>query len=228
MASLDELLSNTSTKRTRRKAQIDLANQDIWLLKSIDDYLVKDLSQRRKGVFYPSSLGSTCDRYLYNAYYGLIIDDPIDANTKRIFGNGDYLGLRYEKYFEEMGILLGTEISLKNDMPPISGRLDFLIQHPDREKVIIELKSINQRNFSALSMAKYEHIIQTQIYLNLYNVDQGIVLYECKNNQQIKAFTVEKDTQQWEDIANRCINIMNMTEQPTICTGHRYCPCNKE
>ena len=77
-------------------------------------------------------------------------------------------------------------------------------------------------------MAKYEHIIQTQIYLNLYNVDQGIVLYECKNNQQIKAFTVEKDTQQWEDIANRCINIMNMTEQPTICTGHRYCPCNKE
>ena len=220
MSSLEELL-NPSTPLG--------PNQDEWLLKSIDSHLTKPSQSARKGVFYPSALGSICDRYLYNCYHGLVKEEEINATTRRIFDVGDYLGLRYEKYLSGMGILLGTEISLKCEMPPMSGRLDFLIKHPEHGETIIELKSINQRGFTALKEPKPEHIIQTQIYLNIYpKGKEGIVLYENKNNQSIKAFKVTKDEQIWNNIKDRCLRIMNMTEQPKECTGLRYCACKKE
>jgi hypothetical protein len=219
VAGIDEIVN-------RRK---HLANiQDKWLLKTIDDNLKKNPYPARSGVFYPSALGSDCDRYLYNCYNGLVQPEEISAVSRRIFDCGDYLGYRYEKYLEKIGILLATESSLKCDSPPISGRLDFLIQHPEYGATIIELKSINQRGFALLDEAKPEHIVQTQIYLNLSGYQHGIVLYENKNDQKIKAFSIEKDPEHWSRIASRCLDIMALTKQPSTCTGHRYCPCHRE
>lgn len=202
--------------------------QDKWLIKTLDSHLTEKQHAIRQGVFYPSALGSTCDRHLYNCYFGLVEVQEIDANTKRIFDCGDYLGYRYEKYFEKMGVLIATESPLKFEMPPISGRLDFLIKHEESQTAIVELKSINQRGFKALRKPKDEHYIQIQIYLNLANNTNGIVLYECKDDQKIKAFKVLKDVNTWNEIIERCTRIMNMTEQPLKCTGLRYCPCRRE
>jgi len=202
--------------------------QDKWLLKALDTHLTGSQRPARTGVFYPSSLGSPCDRFLYNSYFGLVHEQVIDANTKRIFDCGDYLGHRYEKYFEKMGILLGTEIAVKCDSPPISGRLDFLIKHEQNEIAIVELKSINKRGFIALAKPKDDHYQQIQLYLNLSNREYGIVLYECKDDQKVKAFSTTKDVGVWENIKERCERIMNMTEQPKQCTGLPYCPCRRE
>ena len=202
--------------------------QDKWLLKTLDKHLTGEQRSSRVGVFYPSSLGSPCDRYLYNCYFGLVQEQVIDANTKRIFDCGDYLGYRYEKYFEKMGILVGTELSVKSEDPPISGRLDFLIKHEVNKIAVVELKSINQRGFKALSKPKDDHYQQIQLYLNLTGHEHGIVLYECKDDQKVKAFATIKDVQTWENIKERCHRIMQMTEQPKECTGLRYCPCRRE
>lgn len=203
-------------------------NQDTWLLEALDVHLTGSQRPARTGVFYPSSLGSQCDRFLYNSYFGFVHEQAIDANTKRIFDCGDYLGYRYEKYFEKMGILLGTEIAVKCDNPPISGRLDFLIKHEQTNAAIVELKSINQRGFKALVKPKDDHYQQIQLYLNLYNQEHGIVLYECKDDQKVKAFVTIKDIKVWGTIKERCERIMTMTEQPTKCTGLPYCPCRRE
>ena len=87
-------------------------------------------------------------------------------------------------------------------MAPIlisSGRLDFLIRHGQLDSTfskhpvaVIELKSINQRNFILLTKPKPEHVIQLQIYLNLTGYEIGSVLYENKNDQKIKAFVKER------------------------------------
>ena len=202
--------------------------QDKWLLKALDTYLTGSQRPARSGVFYPSSLGSPCDRFLYNSYHGLVEEQIIDSKTRRIFDCGDYLGYRYEKYFEKMGILLGTEIAIKSDNPPISGRLDFLIKRNQTNAAIVELKSINQRGFKALVKPKDDHYQQIQLYLNLYNQEHGIVLYECKDDQMIKAFLTMRDVNVWTAIKERCQKIMSMTEQPDKCTGLQYCPCRRE
>ena len=73
----------------------ELNIQDKWLLKTLDKHLTGSKLPARTGGFYPSSLGSPCDRFLYNSYNGLVQEQVIDAKTKRIFDCVDYLGYRY-------------------------------------------------------------------------------------------------------------------------------------
>jgi hypothetical protein len=50
-------------------------------------------------------------------------------------------------------------------------------------------------------------------------------MYENKNDQNLKAFKVDRDKKVWEDILDRCKKIMTMTIEPEDCTGMWYCKC---
>ena len=49
-------------------------------------------------------------------------------------------------------------------------------------------------------------MVQLQIYLNLTDRDYGVVMYENKNDQNLKAFKVDRDKKMWDDILNPIIN----------------------
>ena len=65
------------------------------------------------------------------------------------------------------------------------------------------------------------------MYLNMGGYDVGTVLYENKNDQNIKAFLVEKDPIQWDEILNRCFRIQEMLMPPEKCSGATWCNCRK-
>ena len=135
-----------------------------------------------------------------------------------------------KKYFERTGIFLAAEQTVKLDIPPISGRYDFLLKHEEYSRIILELKSINETGFDSLiETPKSDHIIQLQIYLNLAKIDQGIVLYENKNDQRLKAFKVSRDEKVWGTILERCRRIQSMLplEVPAQCTGEFFCSCRE-
>ena len=142
--------------------------QDRWLIKQIDSQLGNVQPPQRSDVFYPSLLGNTCDRYLYIAYNGMAPEQDINAQTQRIFDNGGYLEDRMDKYFTNSKIVIDRERVVKLDTPPISGRVDFIIEHGQHGETALELKSINARGFGALNKGpKAEHEIQLQIYLQI-------------------------------------------------------------
>ena len=92
------------------------------------------------------------------------------------------------------------------------------------------MKSINDKGFKALiDTPKPEHLVQLQIYLNLAGVENGVVLYENKNDQTLKAFKVLKNIEMWNSILERCIRIQSMVPltMPTQCTGEFYCGCRE-
>ena len=218
-------IKQIGTQRTTTKG-VQVENQDTWLLKTLDDHLTGTQRPNRTGVFYPSVLGSKCDAHLFLAYNGLLPVEVLPAVTRRIFDTGGSLEQRMEKYFERMGILLEREKSLKFDNPPISGRCDFILLHEEDGQIVIELKSANNRTFTNLRLTpKPEHTIQLQIYLNILGFDRGVVLYENKDNQQLKAFKVDRDHDQWNSIINRCFKIMGMNTIPKTCKGSTWCPC---
>lgn len=211
--------------RTVKKG-VQLENQDGWLLKTLDDHLTGTQRPNRIGVFYPSILGSKCDAHLFLAYNGLLPTEILPAVTRRIFDVGGSLEHRMERYFTNIGILLEREKSLKFENPPISGRCDFILSHEEDGQIILELKSANNRTFTNLRLApKPEHAVQLQIYLNILGLDKGVVLYENKDNQQLKAFKVHQDQGEWNNIVNRCFKIMGMTSIPKTCKGSTWCPC---
>ena len=215
----------------KQKKNVDLdtmflGNQDEWLLKTLDSHLYSIQEPQRPGVFYPSALGNPCNRFLYMAYNGLLVSKPLESNTQRIFDNGGYLEERMDTYFKGIGILIDREVSLLLDSPPISGRCDFILAHDTHKKIIVELKSINDRGFKALKQfPKPEHELQLQIYLNLLPAEWGTVLYENKNDQKLKAFLLKRNSNVFEQIIKRCNKVMRMVEMPKMCRGNKWCPC---
>ena len=177
------------------------------------------------GVFHPSVLSNACDRYVWLCFHGEMAEQPLPANLQRIFQNGKFLEKRVEDWFRKMRVLLGREISVKQDYPPISGRIDFVIRHQEYGTMPIELKSINTAGFSKLTKPKDEHQIQLQIYLNMGDYPIGTVLYENKNDQKIKSFLVHRDVEQWDMIISRCFRIQDMQVPPKQCTGPVWCAC---
>ena len=165
-------------------------------------------------------------KLLYLAYNGLLPEQVIDDNLQRIFDNGNFLEERMATYFTKMDILLDREIEAKSDNPPISGRADFLLKHADYDKIGLELKSINDKGFEALkNRPKREHTVQLQIYLHILKLPYGVVLYENKNNQKLKAFGMLPDPEIWAQILKKCENVMLMMEPPSRCSGPQWCNC---
>jgi len=225
-------ITKRATKPAKAKAprKPRVKNQDTWLLKHLESNLQYTKKWTVSDVFYPSMLGNPCDRYLYLAYNGKLVDQVIGAKTARIFDHGGSLEVRMKKYFERTGLFLAAEQPVKLNNPPISGRYDFLLKHEEYGRVLLELKSINDKGFKALiDIPKPEHLVQVQIYLNLAGIENGVVLYENKNDQVLKAFKVLKNVDTWNAILERCLRIQSMVplNMPTHCTGEFYCGCRE-
>jgi hypothetical protein len=201
-------------------------SEEVWLIKSLEESLGGPQRKNREGVFYPSMLGSYCMRLLYLAYNGLLPEQVIDDNLQRIFDNGNFLEDRMATYFTKMDILLDREIVAKSDNPPISGRADFLLKHENYDTIGLELKSINDKGFEALkNRPKREHTVQLQIYLHILQLPYGVVLYENKNNQKLKAFGMLPDPDIWAQVLKKCEDVMLMMEPPSRCSGPQWCNC---
>jgi len=218
-----------SILRQREHREPLTTKHDEWLVKEIDRHLTSTSDQRppSRDIFYPSFLGSTCDRLLYLHYNGLLPNPKFDSKTLRIFAHGHATENRYKDIFTKMRLLSGTEVQARYDNPCIHGRADFILNFPEFGRTIIELKTINERGFSNLSVPKPDHAIQLQIYLSILNIDNGFVLYECKNDQQLKAFHIKRSSSEWDAIIERCIKIQNMLEAPKLSTvtHDKWCNC---
>jgi len=156
--------------------------------KEIDKYLdsqTQDAAER--SYFYVSELGKS-KKDIYNS---IVNKKPFDANArvKRILENGNKVHERYLTLFAEMGILVAAEINaVSNDL--IHGRLDALITDRKRNYVV-EIKSTSMWSFNKLTKPSTPHMLQVQFYMYYTNIHQGFVLYENKNDQNIKCFYVE-------------------------------------
>ena len=227
MAGIRGISARQQSKSPRqRKPPVPVTNQDKWLLTQLDDHLTGENTPPRPGVFHPSQLGQKCDRLLYLGYNGYLTNYTIVPKLTRIFGCGSALEDRVAKYFTGMGILRERELPVKLEEPPISGRIDFIIAHGEHGPMPVELKSINNAGFNKLTSApKPEHLVQLQLYLCLWPVPYGTVLYENKDNQDLKAFLVEYDADMQEAIFDRIRRIMEMETCPPNCGGDRWCSC---
>ena len=117
---------------------------DLDLVSMVHQYLMerdqenqkRRIEEGRLGKFYPSSVGQ-CKRKIVYQMLGYP-SKPKDGRFILIMDNGTYFHERMEKLFEEMGILITPELTLKDDSLRISGRTDaviwnFMKQKPDNK-----------------------------------------------------------------------------------------------
>ena len=95
-------------------------------------------------------------------------------------------------YLKEIGILVQSEVPVENREYEIMGHTDGIIKVNGFEGVL-EIKSMNSKQFYSCFEPKPDHLIQINVYMFCLGVPRGCLLYECKDDQELKEFYVKQD-----------------------------------
>lgn len=139
-------------------------------------------SDRAIDVNAPSQIGS-CLRSRYYARKGYQRDvNSIDPRSRRVLDNGTYFHIRTQEYLTKSGRLLLDEVPVVNDFYNIQGHTDGLLDlNLDKVISVLELKSINDNNFSKLIAPKPDHVQQGLTYV--YSIEtRRVDLHSMYNN----------------------------------------------
>jgi len=155
----------------------------------LDKYLdTQESPHKERDYFYISEVGKS-KKEIFESIRNKT-SKKFEPRVKRILDNGNYMHMRYYKWFAEMGILRAVEISaVENDL--FHGRADCLVSDKEGKLWLIDLKSMSQWPFQKLKEANYEHKMQLLMYMYYMKIDNGMILVECKDNQTIKIFKFE-------------------------------------
>jgi CRISPR/Cas system-associated exonuclease Cas4 (RecB family) len=194
-------------------------------------------SSQRVTKFYPSNIGKCC-RYIWYDMMGYP-RPAMEPRILRICRNGDSMHERYQKWFEEMGILVANEYPIKFPELRISGRLDSIIRTvsivPAIDDIaIVELKSANNKKFSKMvreNLPLPEYIDQIHLYMELLQIPYGIILVENKNDQELLEFWVEYDVNYGKKLlskvqyVNNCVTKNQLPNRDYSMSSYecRYC-----
>jgi hypothetical protein len=151
-------------------------------------------------------MGETCDRQSILKMYGYR-GDPISQKLSRIFDMGKAIEKIWQADFRKAGLLLSANVRVPYPGPPqVNGEYDAMLRHatePNR-RVIVEIKSINAEGFKHLPPLTLDpemnyqglmacsgfigsrvrgYMVQIQLYMHVTGVQDGILLFDCKNDQ---------------------------------------------
>jgi CRISPR/Cas system-associated exonuclease Cas4 (RecB family) len=169
-----------------------------------------------RNKLHPSTIGM-CQRKI--AFEMIMVPYKIEGErVQRIFENGHSLHHRYESMFEEMGILVQSEMKIEKEN--ISGHTDAWIKirsftNPEGEDILVELKSASSRSFDWMkenNTPKKEHKAQLMFYMHLTGIKKGIIFVENKDNQDVWEHELDYD----EEFANKLFEKANYIIEKSI------------
>ena len=96
-------------------------------------------------------------------------------------------------------------------------------QGNESDVFVLDFKSIKDEYFSELRHAKHEHVIQVHIYMWLLGLKAAVVLYENKDDQNLKEMFVPRDESVVERIKEESlwlVEVLKHGKLPPRPTGH--------
>jgi hypothetical protein len=155
--------------------------------------------------FHPSQLG-VCLRAMWYDHFGkqlgVLVPNPTSGvdllRTHMTFETGTYVGVVFQNLCERAGYLVKREVPIVNPELKILGHADGLLKI-DGKKYILEIKTINARNFTLLTGPKDAHKRQCHAYMKGLGVKQAIVVYLEKDRHGVKEYLVEFDPLYYEE-----------------------------
>jgi len=160
------------------------------MLKEIIDkfYSLKQKHRDRKPAFYISEVGK-CPRAIWFSLKNYP-KKPMKPRVARVLEHGDHTHMRLMSVLFSMGLVKAAEIEIPaNEF--IKGRADAIITI-DNEQYVLEIKSINKTNFLKTEPIK-EHVMQLRLYMHFFKIKKGILIYENKDNQELKEYVINQD-----------------------------------
>lgn len=153
-------------------------------------------SFKTKKSFSPSTVGyafGTCPRYWYHAFNGATFDEKTDNQGIANMARGSEIHERIQAVLAKTDVLAETEREITFDDPPIRGFADVILNW-NGIKVVGEIKSAKEEIFAirkAENSPSPAHLLQILMYMHVEQAEEGFVLYENKNTQEIWTIPVK-------------------------------------
>jgi hypothetical protein len=93
----------------------------------------------------------------------------------------------------------------------------------DSDLFVVDFKTIKDDYFSELRHAKHEHVVQVHIYMWLLDLKAAVVLYENKDDQNVKEMFVPRDDSLIERVKEESlwlVEVLKHGKLPQRPTGH--------
>ena len=198
----------------------------------VDDYLNSRVEEDRSGRDFHPSASSSCPRIIELNMLGLIHENH-ESRIKRIFDTGHDMHNRYKRYFERAKKLVAEEAPVQAmiDGIKIKGRADLIVKNFSNEDRLLELKTVNSRKFEEIiknGIYYEEHFVQWNIYSGILKIFKGEILYENKDDQRMKVFSIEFNKEKFDKTINMFkvidyhIERGTLIPKPEVCNA-RYC-----
>jgi CRISPR/Cas system-associated exonuclease Cas4 (RecB family) len=164
-----------------------------------------DKEFKKKVSFAPSTIGyghGTCARYWWIAFNGAEFTENIPAANIASMRSGTAAHERIEKLVESTGLLKQNEREIKNIDPPVRGFADLVLEVDD-EEIIGEIKTIKDQYFIQRKGEGHpspSHLLQLLVYMKIEGADEGFVLYENKNDNELLCLPIEMNDRNKEYI----------------------------
>jgi len=180
----------------------------------------------KKNNFSASTLtygAGECPRFWHLAFDGAVFHDNSDAHGVANRTNGTLGHGRIQEAIEASGLLDETmemdplprkynkqthpamEFRVKTEDPPFDGYGDVML-NINNERVIGEIKTISNEGFEYKKNSrkpKMGHLMQLLIYMKVWKVGKGVMIYENKNNHELLTLpiVVNDHYRRWVDQA---------------------------
>jgi len=176
------------------------------VIQAIDNHLQTIQREKRQiHCFHPSSLHKSA-KELYHLYLHGDDQQIFEPRILRIFDNGHAVHDRLQGYLKNAGVLKQIEVPVESAEYEIQGHTDGIIEINGMEGVL-EIKSMNQNQFYSAYEPKPDHLIQVNVYMYCLGIPRGCLLYECKDNQELKEFYVKQDSSILEPVLEKILYV---------------------
>ena len=155
-----------------------------------------EIKKSRSGAFHPSQLYQ-CPRAQVYGYYDAPTIKEFNPQLQNLFNDGHFRHLRWQIMLLEAGLLTDIEVPVAIPQLRLEGSMDGV--NTD-EGWMFELKGTSQFRKIQTSGALDAHIKQIHAYLLASELDEAVIVYECKSTQQWSETQVKKDPKIIEEI----------------------------
>lgn len=173
-----------------------------------DNSILMKPMQKRHGAIHPSAIGMCMRRGVYGLM-GYPANNEFDAGLLEIFDTGHKVHdlvqgrLRSDLIQKAVESLGATKYSFKEEIPVdkkndelyknwlVAGTTDGVLEVEGlgwKQRMVVEIKSINTTDFDALSSPHRSHMLQAHLYAYRFNTPIILMIYFNKNNSRKKFF----------------------------------------
>ena len=127
----------------------------------------------------------------------------------------DYPELNFHGHCDQVLDFANMNDDFKNSVQfqSLSSMMQFMPSSP----IVVDMKTIGKNQWSKLEKgAHFYYVVQLTVYLHVLNLDMGIIIYERKDDSEIKMFKVTKNDEWWDVINKQAKLMLNMFEKKTL------------